>query len=206
MQFIRSFRKKFRITEMLSLFCFCLKILLQLYEMNLSAKSVWQQLKIIKSNSVGCDNWISAWNKFCTLKIFDSPPSVRWPSCIVFCLLARPAWYRISFLNWPNQRKLQVTYSRFICFKIAVIFTGSFQAALFFADSGRKKAFNQLKAVISAEVRKKKRIAWKEPVKRTASWRHVKRLIVYHCWVIALLALVLVKWMGCVNVLTYTEF
>ena len=56
---------------------------------------------------------------------------------------------------------------------------GSFQAVLIFfllLTHAEKRAFRQLKALISVEVRKKK-----EPVERTAILRHVNRLIYVYC-------------------------
>ena len=77
---------------------------------------------------------------------------------------------------------LLLTISRFTCPKIAVLFTGSFQAVLFylltqavlffFADSSRKKGSQRVKSFYFCIGQQKK----KEPVKRTAILGHVNWL------------------------------
>ena len=52
-----------------------------------------------------------------------------------------------------NQRTVSFIYSRFTCLKIAVLLTGSF--FFFWPTQAEKMVFSQLKALASAEVRKK---------------------------------------------------
>ena len=70
--------------------------------------------------------------------------------------------------------------SRFTCFKIAILSSGSFQAVLsffFLLAQAEKRAFSQLKAFISAEVRKKNSL--KRTSKKNRNFRHVNWLIIY---------------------------